>query len=189
MRAVLTSSNRSGVVVPLLVGLIMFVLAGCAAESPVAHSDESASSGEVSGNNLEAPAESNDEAGSGAATFTSDSGSYAFEPSVCIIDDTDAVIHGPGRDASTGEPAYFSLDFHSLDIEPGGGIHIVLGTDQQFNQSDATATIVFATEIGPADGYQLTFDETTIQVEGDFRMFSEVGDDEVQLRGVFQATC
>lgn len=160
----LTRSNvftRQGLSAVALAAVI--ALTGCATApvSPAAE-DRDANGAQPSETTQGAPSG----AQQGTAQIRAGDQDFTFELALCAITSEDVLVHGPGRNDATAEPAYLSIDFFTMSSELAGELRIDLGTDQQFDSSDD----ILVGAIGPDYDYGLTFNA---QGEG-FRLYTEL---------------
>ncbi|HRQ01152.1 MAG TPA: hypothetical protein PK781_11975 [Terrimesophilobacter sp.] len=145
---------------------LALLLAGCAPVAGEGPAPEGSSNGVP-----EAPAESGESGESGGlpawattpAQLVMAGQSFSFMTS-CSVGEEDILIHGPGSDDDSGEPAYLSVDFTTVDGSRHGTVRIDLGTDQQFVSSDN----IFVSNIGPDHEYMIMYNAGSTDIESQY---------------------
>lgn len=101
----------------------------------------------------------------GEATVLMAGESFTFTLSLCMISDTDILVHGPGTGVEEGIPAYLDIDFHHDGQGLAGEARIERGTDQQFDSTDD----FYAANLGDAaPGSTIDVTGNSFVFEGDF---------------------
>lgn len=166
-----TVTVRRPVRAALAGAVLALLLAGCApvtgdAPAPEAPANEAPATGAP-----ESPAESGEPSEPGGAPewattpaqLVMAGQSFSFMTH-CSIGEEDILIHGPGSDDDSGELAFLSVDFTTVDGSRHGTVRVDLGTDQQFVSSDD----IYVSHIGPEYEYMIMYNGGSTDIESQY---------------------
>ena len=148
---------------------LALLLAGCGAVGPPVGGDLQPAPQDPGTGSTEAPEEPGEPGGLPAwattpAQLVMAGQSFSFMTS-CAVGEEDILIHGPGSDDDSGELAYLSLDFTTLDGSRHGEVRIDLGTDQQFVSSDD----IYVSFIGPEHEFMIMYNGGSTDIQSQYQ--------------------
>lgn len=91
--------------------------------------------------------------------------SFTFSPTMCVLDDEEVMVYGPGADDDSSDPAFLDIGLYSEGDFTHGEVRIELGTDQQFDSREE----FFVAFAGGLDDFELTYDDDSLVFDGEFR--------------------
>ncbi len=106
------------------------------------------------------------DAGNAGAAFHIAGIAFEFSPTICLVDQGDIVVLGPGRNTRTGEIAFLDVDFTTFEGRVVGGADIELGTDRPLTSPDDFYRL--DTAFDDAD-FAISVEGRSFTAEGNFR--------------------
>lgn len=136
--------SKFTLVSPLVVGIFVFAIAGCASSSTETKEPDPSSESEIAaiettdeGSTADEGSTTGESSGQGEAIFKYGETTYTSNLEFCSLTDSqEAQFHGPAFDESGAQVGYFDGEFSILDSVASGEARIDFGVTELFSSSD-----------------------------------------------------